>query len=157
MTAYQYAFRTIWEVEADLPRVWELLSDYQYGQWWKGVSAYKVREGSPGNGIGSVYASIFRTKLPYRLIFLSELVHCEPMRALEFKAYGELEGRGAWKLTQHGTITRIEYRWQVNTNKSWMNRLAPLLRPLYRWNHRKVMDEGARGFAKKLGARLVSC
>jgi hypothetical protein len=36
-----------------------------------------------------------------------------------------------------------------------MNWLAPLARPLFRWNHDAVMRAGGRGLAQLLNARLL--
>jgi hypothetical protein len=50
----------------------------------------------------------------------------------------------------------MRYDWNVRTTKSWMNLLAPLARPLFQWNHKVVMQQGAEGLARRLNARLVS-
>ena len=36
-----------------------------------------------------------------------------------------------------------------------MNRLAPVARPLFAWNHDVVMRRGAEGLARLLGAQLL--
>jgi hypothetical protein len=36
-----------------------------------------------------------------------------------------------------------------------MNRLAPLARPLFAWNHDVVMRQGAAGLARLLQAQLL--
>jgi hypothetical protein len=36
-----------------------------------------------------------------------------------------------------------------------MNRLAPVARPAFAWNHDFVMRQGAEGLATKLGVELV--
>jgi hypothetical protein len=38
-----------------------------------------------------------------------------------------------------------------------MNRMAPLARPAFAWNHDYVMRQGALGLATQLGAELVAC
>jgi len=38
----------------------------------------------------------------------------------------------------------------------WMNLLAPIARPLFEWNHNVVMNWGAEGLEKRLGARVVA-
>jgi len=40
--------------------------------------------------------------------------------------------------------------------KRWMNLLAPLLAPVFAWNHDQVMAEGGRGLARHLGVTLRS-
>jgi hypothetical protein len=37
-----------------------------------------------------------------------------------------------------------------------MNLLAPVARPIFRWNHNVVMHQGGRGLAALLGARLLA-
>jgi hypothetical protein len=37
-----------------------------------------------------------------------------------------------------------------------MNRLAPIGRPAFAWNHDYVMRQGARGLAARLGADLIA-
>ncbi len=37
-----------------------------------------------------------------------------------------------------------------------MNRLAPLLRPAFEWNHDWVMARGGEGIAGLLGCRLLA-
>ena len=46
--------------------------------------------------------------------------------------------------------------WNVRTTKPWMNLLAPLARPLFKWNHDVVMGWGAEGLARKLGVESLS-
>lgn len=36
-----------------------------------------------------------------------------------------------------------------------MNRLGPLPRPAFRWNHDLVMRQGGAGLARRLGASLL--
>jgi hypothetical protein len=79
----------------------------------------------------------------------------ESPRILEGIAQGELNGVGRWTLNQAGPNTHVQYDWQVSTSRAWMNALAPLLAPMFRWNHGEVMAEGARGLARFLGVRQV--
>jgi hypothetical protein len=37
-----------------------------------------------------------------------------------------------------------------------MNFLAPIARPVFRWNHNVVMHQGGQGLADLLGARLLA-
>jgi hypothetical protein len=46
--------------------------------------------------------------------------------------------------------------WQVATSRAWMNALAPVLAPAFRWNHGAVMAAGARGLASHLGVELLA-
>jgi hypothetical protein len=75
---------------------------------------------------------------------------------LEGQASGELEGMGRWRLYTAAETTAVLYEWEVRTTRPWMNRLAPLARPAFAWNHDVVMRQGAEGLARLLGARLVA-
>ena len=43
----------------------------------------------------------------------------------------------------------------MRTSRAWMNRLAPVARPLFAWNHDAVMRQGAAGLAALLDAPLL--
>jgi hypothetical protein len=72
---------------------------------------------------------------------------------LEGVAHGELNGTGRWSLREEEGVTHARYDWRVSTSRAWMNALAPVLAPMFRWNHGEVMTEGARGLARYLGVR----
>lgn len=153
-----YKFPTIWRVEASLEVVWnEIYHSELWPTWWKGVDAVaKVRDGDD-SGVGTIHRYTWKSKLPYRLSFEMEVVRIEPPSLLEGIARGELDGRGLWQLTSEGdreTVAR--YDWQVNTTKQWMNLLAPVARPLFKWNHNVVMNWGAQSLAKRLGVEVKS-
>jgi hypothetical protein len=61
-------------------------------------------------------------------------------------AVGDLTGNGRWRLAAEGSTTRVRYDWTVFTTKRWMNALAPLLEPAFRWNHHQVMAEEGAGW-----------
>ncbi|TMG92875.1 MAG: hypothetical protein E6H73_10725 [Betaproteobacteria bacterium] len=67
-----------------------------------------------------------------------------------------MSGTGRWQLAPEAETTRVRYDWTVVTTKPWMNVLAPLLQPAFRWNHNQVMSEGGRGLARHLGVNLLS-
>ena len=81
-------------------------------------------------------------------------VQIEP--ALKELNVGELEGVGRWRFYEQDGVTAVLYEWNVATTKPWMNRLAPLLRPAFEWNHDWVMARGGEGIAKLLGCRLLA-
>jgi len=153
-----YEFTTIWRVEAPLEVVWnEIYHSELWPTWWKGVEAVvKMREGDE-IGVGAIHRYTWKSKLPYRLSFEMEVVRIEPPSLLEGVARGELDGRGLWQLTSEGeTETIARYDWQVQTTKPWMNLLAPVARPLFKWNHDVVMNWGAQSLAQRLGVQVRS-
>ena len=108
------------------------------------------RPGVPVN----VVDFVFRTRLPYRLGFRMTTTVVEPPHRLEGRATGELVGIGRWNLTEEQGATRVRYDWSVKTTKSWMNFIAPLAKPFFKWNHDVIMRWGGEGLAKNLNCRL---
>jgi hypothetical protein len=72
---------------------------------------------------------------------------------IEARAFGELEGTGIWRFEAEGeNKTRVQYDWRVKTTKPWMNFIAPLARPFFKWNHDIIMGWGEEGLKKRLAA-----
>ena len=152
-----YDFVTVWRVKAPIESVWnEIYQSHDWPTWWKGVEkVVEVHKGDEG-GVGSIHRYTWKSKLPYRLSFDMKTVRIEPPRLLEGIAFGELQGRGLWQLSTQANETIVRYDWNVVTTKPWMNLLAPIARPLFEWNHNVVMNWGAEGLEKRLGATVVA-
>jgi hypothetical protein len=153
----EYAFLTAWRVAAPREAVFELIHDSErWPQWWRGVErVVKVEDGDP-EGRGSLGRYTWRSRLPYRLEFDMRITSVERPERMEGAAVGELTGTGRWWLYEDEGVTTVLFEWQVRTTRGWMNLLAPVARPVFEWNHDWIMRQGARGLARRLGARLVS-
>ena len=157
MAEYYYEFVTVWRFDAPLEKVWDAIKHSEsWNEWWKGViKVVELKEGD-ADGVGSIRRSTWKSKLPYTLEFDSEIIKVEPMTRIEARAFGELEGTGIWTLSAEDEgATRVQYDWRVKTTKSWMNFIAPLAKPFFRWNHDIIMHWGGEGLAKKLNCRLL--
>jgi uncharacterized protein YndB with AHSA1/START domain len=156
--AKYYEFVTIWRFDAPVERVWDLIKNSErWNEWWKGV--IRVVELKPGDadGLGSIRRSTWKSALPYTLEFDLEVTRVEPLKTLEARAFGELEDIGLWTFTaENENITCVRYDWKVRTTKRWMNYLAPIAKPFFRWNHDIIMSWGGRGLAQKLNCKQLS-
>lgn len=153
-----YNFVTVWRFESPLEPVWNLVyHSKDWPRWWRGVESVEELESGGGadDHVGSLYRYTWKSKLPYRLKFDMRLTRVEPMSVIEGEAVGELKGRGRWQLSDAGGVTTVRYDWNVETTRRWMNLVAPLARPLFKWNHNVVMGWGAEGLSKRLGVPLV--
>ena len=151
-----YNFVTLWRFRAPLADVWDLIyRSERWPEWWRGVERVEKIEPGDSEGVGGVQRYTWKSKLPYRLAFSMRLTRVEPMSLIEGEAIGELTGKGRWQLTQDGDATGVRYDWNVSTTKPWMNLLAPVARPLFKWNHNVVMNWGADGLAKRLGVERL--
>ena len=148
----EYEFITVWNLDASVEPVWnEIKQSETWSEWWKGV--IRVQELTPGDGdgLGSIRRSTWKSALPYTLEFDSEIVRIEHHKLIEARAFGELEGTGLWQFFDEGNDkTRVQYDWRVKTTKPWMNFMAPLARPFFKWNHDVIMRWGEEGLKRRL-------
>jgi uncharacterized protein YndB with AHSA1/START domain len=153
----RYELISHWHLAAAIDRVWDALYDVgAWPQWWQYVLAVdEVEKGSP-SGVGAVRRFRWGSALPYQLSFMMRTTVVERPHLLEGEASGELKGLGRWTLRADAGRTRVQYDWQVETGRAWMSALAPVLAPVFRWNHGKVMAAGARGLAQHLGVERLA-
>jgi hypothetical protein len=151
-----YNFVTLWRFRAPLAAVWDsVYRSEEWPAWWRGVERVEVLEEGDANHVGGVRRYTWKSRLPYRLSFDMRVVRVEPLSLIEGEAFGELTGRGLWTFSSAGGATDVRYDWSVETTRPWMNLLAPLARPLFKWNHDVVMAWGAEGLARRLEEMMV--
>jgi uncharacterized protein YndB with AHSA1/START domain len=152
----EYRFTTIWRFDAPLQPVWDAIHDpASWPRWWKNVVDVVEIEAGASDGIGALHRYTWKGKLPYRVAFDMRVTRIEPLVVLEGEASGDVEGTGRWQFSSQHAVTVVQYEWSVRTKRGWMNLLAPLARPFFKWNHDYVMQEGGVALAQLLDARLV--
>jgi uncharacterized protein YndB with AHSA1/START domain len=151
-----YSFLTGWLLDSPREPVWEAIYDQaRWPEWWRGVErAELVRPGEDGD-VGTVARMTWRSLLPYRVEFEVTMKRIES-HLLEGDAVGDLTGVGRWRFFEHDGVTAVLYEWNVATTKAWMNLVAPVGRPVFKWNHDWVMARGGEGIARLLGCRLLA-
>jgi len=156
MPATQFHLVTNWRFQVPLAAVWRALAQPEdWPTWWRAVARVDTLAQGDADGIGALRRLTWCTALPYTITFAMRTTRIEPMRLIEGRAEGELNGLGRWTLAQDGAGTRVRYDWIVEVEKPWMRALAPLLRPVFAWNHNKVMAWGEEGLARKLAAEDI--
>jgi uncharacterized protein YndB with AHSA1/START domain len=153
-----YRFLTTWLLAAPRERVWDTLADNErWPEWWRGVRGVEiVRRGAGEDRIGEVGRYTWRSRISYELSFDIEVIAVDRPRFMEGRATGDLAGTGRWRLFEDGGVTAVLYEWDVATARPWMNALAPLLRPVFAFNHDWLMRQGGEGLSRRLGARLLT-
>lgn len=132
-----------WHFDTPLERIWsELTNPDAWPQWWRAVKQVQLLQEGGRDGIGAVRRFTWRTALPYTLSFNMTATKIEPMRLIEGEARGELDGVGRWTLDPDGEGTDVRYQWIVDITRPWQVGLAPVLRPVFAWNHNVVMGWG---------------
>jgi hypothetical protein len=151
----EYSFTTRWKTKAPIHEVWEAIRlSLDWPQWWKSFES--VIELQPGDemGIGSVRRYTLQSPTRYKLSFDLLLTDRIEHKLLKGRASGELAGTGTWTFEEKDGMTYVQCLWNVSTTKSWMNTLAFLLKPAFKYNHRLVMKKGAKYLAQRLGVEV---
>lgn len=115
----------------------------------------KLEEGDE-EGRGSLGRYKWRSAIGYRLEFDMRITRVDRPHRMDGEAVGELSGFGRWLLYEEAGETAVLFEWDVQTTRWWMNALAPLARPVFKWNHDWVMRRGGEGLAERLGVELLA-
>ena len=151
-----YSFLTTWILDAPRESVWDAIYEVEsWPAWWRGVKRVDKLEHGNGDGVGARYRHEWRSVIPYPVRFETRITGIERLHLIEAEADGELAGTGRWRFFD-GSATAVTYEWNVRTTRPWMNLLAPVARPVFRWNHNVVMHNGGSGLAELLGTRLLA-
>ncbi len=155
MRAVEFHIPTTWRVKGTAAQVYDLLSrPGEFPRWWPEVYL-DVEEIKPGdsNGIGRLVALRTKGKLPYELNWQAEMTDADKPHRMSVRARGDLDGHGEWRLRQDGEWVVVTYDWTVLVTKQWMIVLAPLLKPVFAWNHKWAMQRGHEGLVRELARR----
>src|SRR5207253_9725675 len=92
---------------------------------------------------------------PYRVRFDMRTLRVRRPVLIEGRASGDLNGIGRWELQTVERHTLVRYEWRVSADKPWMKVLAPVLKPVFEWNHDEVMRAGKEGLLRHLSCTVV--
>ena len=153
----EYAFVTAWRLAAPRDAVFEVLhASERWPEWWRGLERVVKLEDGDADGRGSLGRYTWRSLLGYPVEFDVRITRVDRPHRMAGQAAGDLAGTGSWRLYEEDGETAVVFEWRVRTTRRWMNVLAPVARPVFRWNHDWIMRQGARGLARRLGADLLS-
>jgi hypothetical protein len=155
-----------WHLDCTIEAAWQHISQVrEWPKWWPNVRAVLTvgvdQDAARADGlcvprVGSQAWIDWRTRLGYGLRMHVTTTRVAAPFELEGVADGDLDGVGLWVLESQGDKgVVITYRWDVHLNRAWMRLTAPVLRPLFAWNHFAVMREGAKAMARDIGCRLL--
>jgi len=152
MATTQFHLVTNWTFGAAPVVVWAALSvPEEWPTWWRAVKCVEILEPGDATGIGTLRRFTWRRALLYTITIEMRTLRIEPLALIEGQADGELTGTGTWTLSASNGGTQVCHDWIVDVTKPWMRLCAPLLRPVFAWNHRRVMQWGYDGLKRKLG------
>lgn len=142
----QYSFVTTWRLAQPIERVWEAINAAEdYPRWWPNILRYECLTPDNPRGVGARGRRVVRGILPYSLDYETAITKSDEPRELAFEATGDLVGHGRFVFAPRDGGTDVVIYWDVTTQGRWLNRLAPLLKWLFAWNHNNVMRRGEEG------------
>lgn len=98
-----------------------------------------------------------RSPLGYTLRMRLEVTDTEPGTAIAARSDGDLRGSGRVEIRADGAeASVVEFEWDVETRREWMNATAWLLRPAFERAHERVMRRGEEGLRAVLGGECRS-
>jgi Polyketide cyclase / dehydrase and lipid transport len=149
----RFDFFDEWRLAAAPEAVWPVIRDVEaWPDWWPSVrSVTPIVGGTP-----PTWEFRFRTRLPYEMVFAAELVRDDTLRTADARVTGRVNGRGLCTAAAVDGGTLVRFDWWVRPQPAWMRAVAPVARPVFRWNHRSLMTEGATGLARRLDTRLLA-
>jgi uncharacterized protein YndB with AHSA1/START domain len=146
--AAEYVFVDEWDVAAPPQDVYAALVDARtYPDWWRPV--YLSVEGDERRT-----RHRFKGRLPYTLKMEAELVEEDAPRRFDVEVTGDLRGHGRWTFTPTpGGATHVRWDWRVYSDRPLLRYLTPVLKPLFRWNHRWAVARAREGLEPYARAR----
>jgi carbon monoxide dehydrogenase subunit G len=140
-----YSFAGTWTVPATPAQVHEVLVDLErYPRWWPQVLAVA--------SLGPDDARVLcRSALPYTLDLLLH-ARSRDVTRLEVGIDGDLRGRARWDLAATSEGTRLDFAQEVSVS-GWLGRISPLLGPVLRWNHDRMMAGCIEGLSERVVSR----
>ena len=146
-----------WRLAAPVDQVWSALTQPEsWPTWWPYVRSVQTLRAGAADGLGAVRRIEWATRLPYRVQVEIEAVEVVRHERLRGRSQGHLQGEGLWLLRPDGGCTNVTYLWRVELRKPWMRALAPLLAPVFRWNHDGLMRAGSAGLTRFLAEGRAS-
>ena len=151
----QFDLVTVWRIGSGLAEVWEAITrPAGWPLWWPGLEAATELDPGGPDGLRNRQRFVWKGVLPYRLGTEITTVRLDPMRLIEGEASGDVRGVGIWRFAEKTGLVEVRHEWRVRAVKPWLFALAHLARPLVCFNHGRIMEWGAQGLARRLGASV---
>ena len=149
----EYRFVDRWLVPAPVEETYDVVGNtLAYPEWW-GATFIAV-EGDAGPPRPGRHAKILsRGLLPYKLRWEAEFADANAPHGFSFTMNGDFVGGGSWTFEPADGGTSAVFTFAPRVEKPGVKQLSPLLKPLFRWNHRWAMKHGERGIQALFAAR----
>jgi uncharacterized protein YndB with AHSA1/START domain len=145
-----YHFDEIWTLDAPPEAVWDFVADPRtYPAWWREFR--DVARLNELEGVGARVVVHVKAALPYHMRFELESTVYDRPHVAAVRVRGDLNGWMRWTLaTAPGGGTRARFEEQVRTGRALLAVFAPVARPLFAWNHSRMMVTGEAALRRAL-------
>jgi carbon monoxide dehydrogenase subunit G len=144
MGAADYDFEHSMVLAAEPQQVHAVLVDLEFfGSWWPQVKA--VASLGPDDAL-----VVCRSMLPYDLELHLHAESREP-ELLRVAIDGPIRGFAQWRLAPDPGGTRLDFEQRVHAVDRSFVMASYLLKPVLRWNHRRMMQGAEDGLAGLFG------
>lgn len=151
----RYRFLTEFELSSSPAVIEETLRDVtNWSTWWRWARRIDPLTSEHGV-VGARYRNRIATPLLYGFTYDTEVVEVTD-ELIRLNVSGDLEGTGLFRFrptTSGGSF--LSFEWSVETCKQWMNFFAPLARPIFTWNHHRLMADFGEGLGRASGGELI--
>ena len=152
----RYRFLTEFELSSSPSAVETTLRDVDtWSTWWRWARRIESLTSQRGV-VGARYRNRIATPLLYGFTYDTELVAVTD-ELIRLNVSGDLEGTGLFRFqaTESGG-SFLSFEWAVETRKRWMSLLAPLARPVFIWNHHRLMSDFGEGLGRASHGELLA-
>lgn len=155
--ANRYHLVTDIRLSTNPERVWEALTrSDSSSSWWRWLREVEVMDEGDERGVGARFRHQVGTPLLYRVSYEGEVTRVVEPSLAEFEASGDFVGTGQFRLrpTEDGG-TDLAFTWLVATPTLWMSLLGWVARPVFVWNHHRLMSDFAKDLAATTDADVL--
>lgn len=147
----QYRFDHSWHFNAAPEFIWnELMNISQWPRWCPTIETIQPLGRSRQLRIGNQIRTTWKGSLPYSITFDCVVTAFTTYDFISFTVHGDLAGNGICHFTGSKENTAVQFIWDVAPTRLWIRMSAPFARPVFIGNHNYIMDEMARGFARRI-------
>lgn len=154
--AARYRFLTEFELTSSPAAIEDTLRDVDnWNTWWRWAQRIESLTSERG-AVGARYRNRIATPLLYGFTYDTELVEVTD-DLIRLNVSGDLQGTGLFRFRETDSGgSFLSFDWSVETRKGWMNVIAPIARPIFIWNHHRLMADFGEGLGEASGGGLLA-
>jgi hypothetical protein len=149
----KYKFRNTASFKTTSEAIWhEIIDVLSYPLWWPNVKRAAILGGEQQLQTGSEIYYEIRGFLPYTLKYVVEVIEIQPYASISLNSYGDLVGRGRFRLKKKEDKIEATFHWNVSLGNLFLSfiSLIPLFRNLLEKNHDYVMVNALNALKERI-------